>query len=444
MKDGTILPFSALVEQFLGEKLPRYLTAPIVFPELTPETQQFILRMLALMKRSGYPATGFTPHLIRWLSTTVPCILPGAWGGCIPPITMPDRHRKIDSYVASQGVTARKGRLCFLDVGCGFPPLTTADTARNLPQWKVVGVDRSFADHHLIDSDGHYACFDKDGAFQYFQAMMNISGRALYAHPDVAMRRFKDQFTALQPLLPASDGSKSTSIQKNGIKLIQNPIKDFETANLSFIQSKIEDLDTPMAAVIRCMNVLLYFDSEKRKRMMSKLADLLETDGLLIAGTNGMGIQTRYMVFGKSADGLSPREFAFSLDNLGAIGAMPFFSIHEKDAEAILLADLSRTIRNDRSFRSDFSNLLDGILEKRGICRRRSDGYLQILNEPATTREYLKNHFLVWRQMAEAGYTDRAVAVLVQAGYNAWKNPVGDIAVAPPVDGGTRLPFISD
>ena len=113
--------FNSLVEQFLGEKLPRYLSDPITFPELSSETQQFILRMLALMKRAGYPVTGFTPHLIRWLSTTVPSILPGAWGGCIPPITTPDRHKKIDTYVSRQGFSAGNGTLCFMDVGCGFP-----------------------------------------------------------------------------------------------------------------------------------------------------------------------------------------------------------------------------------------------------------------------------------------------------------------------------------
>jgi hypothetical protein len=33
--------------------------------------------------------------------------------------------------------------------------------------------------------------------------------------------------------------------------------------------------------------------------------------------------------------------------------------------------------------------------------------------------------------MEEEGYLDRAVNVLGQAGYNAWKNPVGDIAIRP-------------
>jgi hypothetical protein len=361
----------------------------------------------------------------------VPSILPGAWGGCIPPITTPDRHKKIDTYVSRQDFSAGNGPLCYLDVGCGFPPLTAADTSRNLPDWKVYGVDRLFADYLLIDREGHYACFDHSESFLYFQAMMNISGRALYANPDAARRHFKKLFEALRPNLPVSEEGGSTSIEKDGTKLIHNHIKDFETDNLYFIQSDIGDLDSPVVKVVRCMNVLLYFNSEEKKMMLTKLSDLMETGGILIAGTNGMGIQSRYMVYEKSTNGLAPREFAFSPDNLGYIAAMPYFTIHENDEEAMQLADLSRTIRNDRSFWPDFTKRLDEILEQLGFCRRRSDGFLQILKEAATTEEYLKTNFLLWEKIASEGYSDRAVDVLINAGYNAWKNPVGDIAVEP-------------
>jgi hypothetical protein len=33
--------------------------------------------------------------------------------------------------------------------------------------------------------------------------------------------------------------------------------------------------------------------------------------------------------------------------------------------------------------------------------------------------------------MAEEGFVDQAVAVLKSAGYHAWKNPVGHVAVDP-------------
>lgn len=47
--------------------------------------------------------------------------------------------------------------------------------------------------------------------------------------------------------------------------------------------------------------------------------------------------------------------------------------------------------------------------------------------------EYLERNALLWRQMKEEGYTDRAVNVFGQAGYDAWKNSVGDIAIRPSV-----------
>ena len=40
-------------------------------------------------------------------------------------------------------------------------------------------------------------------------------------------------------------------------------------------------------------------------------------------------------------------------------------------------------------------------------------------------------HFMIWQQLEKDGFLDGAVDVLARAGYDAWKNPVGDIAVRP-------------
>ena len=73
--------FDDLVEQFLGVRLPQQMAASVSMPNLPPATQDFVVRALALMKRAGYSATGFTPNLIQWVTVTAPNILPGAWGG---------------------------------------------------------------------------------------------------------------------------------------------------------------------------------------------------------------------------------------------------------------------------------------------------------------------------------------------------------------------------
>lgn len=94
--------FDDLVEQFLGMRLPQQMAEAVSLPALPADTQDFIMRMLALMKRSGYPATGFTPALVRWLSVSIPGMLPSAWGGRIPPITLPDRHKKLDPRIGTE------------------------------------------------------------------------------------------------------------------------------------------------------------------------------------------------------------------------------------------------------------------------------------------------------------------------------------------------------
>ena len=432
MKTTQDASFDGLVEQFLGMRLPREMAASLSFPALPPDTQGFIMRMLSLMKRAEYPATAFNPALIRWLSTTIPSILPSAWGGRIPPLTLPGRHRKLDTYVAGQYRAPGNDPHIFVDVGCGFPPVTTADTARELKDWQVFGVDRSFADYVLYDMDGHYACFDHKGVFQYFQAMMNISGRALYADPVAARNRFNTLFEDLFPLLQNTNGTTSETAAKDGNKLIHHHMRDFETDNLTFIRSDIMAIDLPPAKAIRCMNVLIYFTPETRKKMLLKVGALLDDDGILIAGTNGMGIQSRYVVYRKAADGIFPAEFAFSMDNLSHIVFMPWFTVHENDPEATLLAELTGAIRSDRDFWTDFSSRMDALLQRHDVCERRSDGFLHFYREDMPPAEYLEKNAVLWGQMESEGYLDGTVAMLEQAGYEAWKNPVGDIAVRPP------------
>lgn len=423
--------FDDLVEQFLGRRLPKEMAGAFSLSEMHPDARSFIMRLLALMKRSGYPVTGFNPHLMRWISTTVPGFLPNAWGGRIPPLTVPGRHKKFDAYVAGQAQTSGKEPHIFIDVGCGFPPVTTADTARKLQDWQIYGVDRSFADYVLYDLNGHYACFDPNGDFQYFQASLHPSGRALYADPAGTGKHFKNLFAALLPLLPNEKGVNSETVEKDGRRLIHHHIRDYETDNLRFIQSDLEELSLEPAKVIRCMNVLIYFKPEIRKKLLQKAGSLLDDDGIMIAGSNGFGVQSRYTVYRKEAGrGMSPSEYSFSMDNLGDIVFMPWLTMHEFDDEAILLADLAGTIRRDRSFWPDFRNRTDEILKQGGIYRK-SDGFLHF-SDKLTADEFFKNDFMLWKQMDEEGYLDRVVDILGRVGYDAWRNPVGDIAIRPP------------
>ena len=426
--------FDLLVEQFLGARLPQQMASAINFPTLPPETQAFIMRMLPLMKRAGCGPNAFTRLLIRWLSGTVSSLFPSKWDRRIPPITFPNRHQKLDAYVARHNGASGKDSPVLIDLGCGFPPVTTADTARYLPNWKIYGVDRTFAEYVLYDRDGNYACFGPNGEFQYFQAMMTVSSRAMYADSEATRKRFNTLFADLFPLLPELDDHMQAVVEHGGNRLIYNHIRDFESDNLIFIKSDLKNLNVAPAAVIRCMNLLIYFDPAVRKKMLLQASEHLENDGFLIAGTNGPGIQARYAVYHKDKIGLVLNEFAFSLDNLGPIVFMPWVTMHDNDPEAMLLADIIGMLRRERTFWPGFSRRVDDLLQRYGICQRGEDGFLHFSEKEMTPSKYLKQNVKMWEQIEYEGFHDRAVYALKCAGYTAWRNPVGDVAIWPAAD----------
>ena len=111
---------------------------------------------------------------------------------------------------------------------------------------------------------------------------------------------------------------------------------------------------------------------------------------------------------------------------------MPWFTIHDNDPEAILLAELSLTIRSQPFFWSQFSTYLDKLVEYHGFCTRKSDGFLHFPEEAMSPRDYLEKNALLWREIEENSFVEGAVKVLGMAGYEAWINPAGDIAIRPP------------
>ncbi len=429
-----MLSLNSLVQQFLGEALPDHLIQNDTLTGLSLEARKFLVRAMALMKRAGYSPSNFNPPLIRGLLTTVPSLLPAAWGGRIPPLTTPGRHKKFDDYVADQIREHGSEPNIFIDLGCGFPPVTTTDTAKHFIDWQIYGVDTSFSDYVLYDHDGYYACYDRQGRLRYYQALMSTKGQRFYANPDSARYHFNNLFSRLFPLINDDNSMDSKTVAKDGNRLIHNHIRDFETDNLTFLESDIGTIAITPAKVVRCMNVLIYFKSDIRKKMLLKAGQLLDDGGILIAGTNGLGVQSRYAVYKNGSNGLFPDEFAFSLDNLGHMVFMPWLTIHDNDPEAMLLAELIGRIRADSLFWSKFSVRLDDLLKAHGICQRKTDGFLHFSNEEMPPREFLYKNNQIWQQMEEDGYSENAVHVLRRAGYKAWKNTVGDIAIKPKGD----------
>lgn len=65
------------------------------------EVRNFLERGFRLMALSRFDPRDLSPAVARFFVVFAPSILPDAWGGIVPPITMPDRHKKIDAYLRS-------------------------------------------------------------------------------------------------------------------------------------------------------------------------------------------------------------------------------------------------------------------------------------------------------------------------------------------------------
>jgi hypothetical protein len=99
-----------------------------------------------------------TPSLDWILGVMISGLLPGAWGNVVPPFTYEDRHQLVNQYLAANPWAESPDGSVLLEMGCGFPPQTAIDGARDLPRWQVIGADPRFDPYVLYDSDGNYAC----------------------------------------------------------------------------------------------------------------------------------------------------------------------------------------------------------------------------------------------------------------------------------------------
>lgn len=432
--------FNSLVSEYLGSDLSHELAQGVEFSVLGSAAQNFILRTLRLMRKAGQSATDFSPWHIWELSTVIPRILPDSLGGIIPPFTNPGRHAVFDEYIKTSFSPPRNKQGVLIDIGCGFPPLTTVDTSHSFPDWKVFGIDQHFAPFVVIDPNGHYGCFGEDGTFHYMQPRFGAPDTSNFYTDHISTKnRFKGAFDKLYPMLKTAD-DKTGFYEKNGYKLIQNPIKEFETEQLIFHEAKLEKCLLPSAHVVRCMNVLVYFKSQDRVPMIIQAGSKLQEGGILVAGTNhGSGSYRRYIVYQKQGAHLHPVEFAFSIDVLRPLSVVPWFTIHEDDSEATLLAELAYCIRSNGDFWQKFSGRVDFLFEQHDICLRTDKGFLDTPQLQKPRQEQRKLHSKLWQKVTNEGYVGSAVDALCAAGYNGFENKVGDIAIRPGGDLGFPL-----
>ena len=440
-EDAAWLTIEDLFDGTLGHRAsPENLLSLKKLERERAEVKEFFGRAFRLMAISKFSAKDISPGMAWAMSNVIPGLLPGAWGHIVPPFTFGDRHKLIDAYLATNGWRSFSNGAVLLEMGCGFPPTTAVDAARNFPDWQVVAADPYFDPYVLYDADGSYACMDSTGRVRYFHPASASLAAFMEMYRDTAstFRRFQEQFDRLVVLLPRDDNGESVSVTHEGARLVRNPIKTFAQPNLHFIPSQVGG-EAPLADVVRIFNVLLYFDARFRQYAEEWVLRTLRPKGIFLCGSDGAHTtDARYSVYQEDNGRLVPREFAFSLDNLRPFTMNPWFCLHNGERETYMLANLMGVVRSDERFRSDYDARVDDLLAESRIWERHNDGFLASSPNQLPSTQWLSARAAMNARLTREGFADHAVILLNRAGFKAWLNEVGHIAVDP-----CSLPFFN-
>jgi hypothetical protein len=425
----------ALNQEYFNGRLSE---ACLAFLRQAPEgalAKDFVQRTFRWMKIARFSEKDFTAR-IAWLLGTVPRIFfqPDGRTRPIPQYTETGRHGRINDYLATSPWLDRTGPKRVLDLGCGFPPLTSVEMAKRFPEWSIIGADPSLGHYLVYDKSGDYATFDEAGRLRYFQpAESNFTHwDELFQDPEATARRFEDLLNSLLTLIPASDRKRHVEVQQNGARLIQNMLAQYERSNLRFERGGIGQVGIRDVNVIRCFNVLTFFDRAFRASALQWTASELPEQGVFICGQNlKRSALLRYVVYRKEGEEMVPKEFAFSLDHLRPLYLLPWISMHDDNYESNFLAEVIGTIRADDLFTASFDGYLDRLLYERAGLQRDSNGYLQDSSEGLSWETFIALHSAIEEEVDKAGFPQRAADILTRAGHRAWVNSVGHVAFEP-------------
>jgi hypothetical protein len=397
------------------------------------EVRAFVERMFRLMNLYHFDPKDIPPTLASMLAGALPGILPGAWGGMVPPVTFEERHQAINKYLCRNSWANLGAGSVLLEMGCGFPPQTAIDAANFLPDWQIVGADPCFDQYVLYDPEGNYACLDINGRIRYFQGARPDPAAflALIRDREVTLRRFASLFESLVSKLPKGVEERAVTVEHAGSRLVQNPLKLYERANLKLMQAGIGS-ELPPAHVVRCFNVLPYFDSEFRRNAEDWALRTLHPGGLFVCGADGLKtMDARYSVYRSEGGRLVAKELAFTLDHVRPITLPPWFSMHDGERETWSVARLVGTLRSDEDFRRVYDQRLDALLGEKRMLQRQADGCFTTPPDPLPFADWPDARLEINARLDAEGFVDRAVSALQKAGFHSWRNPVGHIAVDP-------------
>lgn len=392
------------------------------------DVRRFVERMFRSMRAAHFDAADVSALQADILAALLSRLLPGNWEGRVPPITIAGRHTRLDQLAARLAEEDGLSRT-FVDVACGFPPLTTVDTANTLQAWQVTGIDRSLPAYLVNDRDGNYAVFDSEGRATYFQplAPAGENWAALLQDWEATRRRFEG---LLQELLARRDGAPRVELDCGTLDV--DPVRAFEHERLRFIAADLDDVTIAASGVVRCCNMLLYFDRHFRSAALRQLASFLEDGGLLITGTDwAHTTEAKYFTYRKRGGELSDGEFAFSVDCLAPLGIVAWYTLHDDDTELAMLTRLVGLLRADNRFIREFMARSDALRAEASLMPRGDDGYYEETVPTASAAE-------LWRSAADLSdrlgeeFAAAAARTLARQGLEARVNEVGHVAVRVP------------
>ena len=421
-------------DEFFGGKLPEHKLAVLEdVGDFHQPVIDFIEGVLRRIHSIGMSPEDFSDLLAWEMGFLLPRILPTAWGGMVPPITVAGRHQKLEEYLSQNPwhELAPGGKI--LDIGCGFPPLTTVDLARRFPECEVLGADPQFGRWIVYDVQGDYCCFGDDGDIRYFQAAEADYDRfdELLRGGQVTRDNYKEILDDLLPLLNGAAGH--AKVERDGRRLVQDPIEQYVGDNLSFVLGGFRELDLPHELdLVRSMNVLMYFDADFRAPVEEWIASILKEGGIFTCGMNwARSVYSRYSVFRKEDGHLVHKEFSFGLECVRPLEMVPFFAFYDDDVETELQLELVRVLRADDDFMALLNKRFDTAQAELDLCPRGADGHLGGIDETMAFKD-MEEALVSFQKMANSDeLNDAARKVLEAAGYDVWRNEVGDTSITP-------------
>jgi hypothetical protein len=376
---------------------------------------------------SGSNPHNFSPQLAQWYVGYLDNYMLSAWQR-VPPITASGRLRHIDAlFVHELGLDPNQS-LTALDIGCGYPPETTLDMARNFPAWNITGIDPGMPEYILYDAEGHAACYDREKKLIYIQRNPKLkSDQFDKKEKHVYINKFN---TAWQELKDKPLDATEVQALINNRSLIYQPIRHYQSTKLTFYPTSLQAMDyRDHFDIIRCFAVFIYLSLPEIKQGLLKIQSALHENGYFVYGiVYEFGTGPMYVIYQKKESVLKAQEFAFSIDHLSQLNFTSFWGFNPDYPEKVLLAKLLNTINKNAKLALPIQKYVDEFLKSRNLAYRNDQGYL-VRNSVASSAEYSAAYSQL-DPLLKKEFMPAVVQTLQEAGWNAYENKGGDVAVS--------------